>query len=447
METQPIALNPAETSLKDQGQQSWLKNSFVKLEKAWQKLGPGLVTGASDDDPSGIATYTQSGAMYGLNVLWTAMITFPLMSAVQEMCGRLGLVTNHGIAGNVKRYYPKPLLYFISFLTVPASILNIAANLAAMGAVVDLMFPAVPVQVFTILAAVLIISCIVFLSYKRLESVLKWLTLVLLLYLVVPFLVKQNLGDVLAATVTPYFEFTPEYIGILVAILGTTISPYLFFWQASMEVEQHVTHNTEINKPADYVDNTEVKDMQRDNLIGMFFSNFVMYFIILTAASVLFKNGLHQVATVSDAANALRPIAGDGAYLLFAVGIIGTGLLSIPVLAGACSYILSETFNWENGMNKKLHEARGFYVIFSLSIIFGLVLNFIGIDPVQSLLWTATLYGIISPVLIGVMIHMCNRQDIMGKYTNGKRSNILGGICFILMTIAVIAFAVVSFRG
>lgn len=430
--------NPDKTNLN-----FFLKSGLEKIERIWKKLGPGLVTGASDDDPSGIATYTQAGAKFGFNTLWTTWITFPLMLSIQEMCGRIGLVTNHGIAGVIKKNYSKNLLYFVAFITIPACILNIGANLAAMGAVANLIFPDVSNWVFTIGATILVIYFTVFLSYKKLEATLKWLTLVLLVYLLVPFLAEVNFGEVIISTFSPKIEFTKEYIAIIVAILGTTISPYLFFWEASMEVEDHQqgTTSNDISK----VDTSDIKQMQKDNFVGMFFSNFVMFFIILTGGAVLHKNGLTEVTNVKEAAEALRPIAGDFAYLLFTFGVIGTGLLSIPVLAGACSYVLSETFGWEQGMNRKFKEAKGFYVTLIAAVVIGLMLNFAKIDPVQALILTAIIYGVVSPILIYVILKITNSKKIMGEYTNSKLSNFFGIACLVIMSVAALALLITSF--
>ena len=423
------------------------KKAFIKLEKVWTKLGPGLITGASDDDPSGITTYSQAGAQFGFGTLWTALITFPLMASIQEMCGRVGLVANKGIAGVLKQHYPRYIIYFVAAVTVPASIINIGSDLAGMGAVANLIFPQISTQVFTIFAAISIVAAIILFSYKQLSFVMKWLTLILLVYLIVPFLVKQDLVEIIKATTIPHIEFSAEFVAILVGILGTTISPYLFFWEASMEVEEHEMRERQakIDKNAHESLKQEVAEMQKDNLVGMFFSNFVMFFIILTAGSILHKGGITNIETVDQAASALKPLAGDSAYLLFALGVIGTGFLAIPVLAGACSYVISETLGWNEGMNLKLKEAKGFYLVIIVSVLLGLLINFLGISPIQAMIWTAIIYGIVSPILIGVILHVTNNKKIMGKYTNNKLSNILGGLCFVLMSVAVVALIVTFF--
>jgi NRAMP (natural resistance-associated macrophage protein)-like metal ion transporter len=423
------------------GKMNLFQRGFRRLERVWLSLGPGLITGASDDDPSGILTYSQAGASFGFHTLWTAWLSFPLMTAVQETCGRIGLVTNKGIAKVIKENYPKWVIYVMVLLTVPAIIINIGADLAGMGAVANLLVPAVPTQVFTVLAALLIVLGILFLSYRKLESIMKWLTLVLLVYLIVPFLVNIDWAEVLVRSAVPYFEFTPEYVSIIVAILGTTISPYLFFWEASMEVEEHDSLHPHLAGQAVLVEPAEIKTMRKDNLAGMFFSNFVMYFILLTTSAVLFKNGVHQVDTIQGAAEALRPLAGDKAYLLFAVGMIGTGFLAVPVLAGACSYLISEAFNWREGINLKLKEAKEFYIVIVISVFLGLGMNFLSINPVQALIWTATLYGLISPVLIGIILLIGNNRKIMGQYTNGWLTNLFGLAAFALMSVSVLAMA------
>jgi NRAMP (natural resistance-associated macrophage protein)-like metal ion transporter len=436
-----------------------------KIQKTWARFGPGIITGASDDDPSGITTYSQAGANFGLHTLWMALVSFPLMASIQEMCGRIGLVTGKGLTSVVKAHYPKWLIYLIGFVSVPAIILNIAADLAGMGAVSNMIFPIIPAWVFTILSALAIIFSVILFSYKKLESVLKWLSLVLLVYLIVPFLVKQDWLLIFKSTVIPHFEFTKEFIVIVVAILGTTISPYLFFWEASIEVEEH-QENTRLElkkaktskelktdlkgkEDSEYLEVTpaEIKTMREDNNLGMLISNVAMFFIILTAGTVLFPNGVTQINTVQDAAAALKPIAGDFAYILFAVGVIGTGFLAVPVLAGACGYIISEMFDWKEGMNNKFKQARGFYEVIAFSILLGLGLNISGMDPVQSLIWAAVVYGVTAPIMIGIILHIANRKDIMGKWKNGWLANTLGGIGLVLMVIAAIALIYSSIAG
>lgn len=398
------------------------------IKKFFGRLGPGLVTGSSDDDPSGIATYTQAGAQFGLLTLWTALITFPLMFVIQEMCARIGMVTSQGLATNIKKYYSKPILILAVLFTAPAIILNIGANIAGMGAVANLVMPAVPAFLFSVLFTITLMFSIIFFSYKKIEKILKYLCLSLLLYLVIPFIVGPNWLAVIKNTFIPSIQFNKDYLGVLVAILGTTISPYLFFWQATMEAE-----NNE-NNSSIFVKKSDIKLMKTDVAVGMFSSNLVMYFIILTAGTTLFKEGIHQVATVESAALALKPLAGDLSYLLFAFGIIGTGFLAIPVLAGCLSYLLTTVFNWENGLDKPLFKAKIFYTIIVIALLLGLGIHYTGINPLQALLYTAILYGLTAPFLIALILHIANNQKIMGTFTNGKWSNFFGFITLTLMS-------------
>jgi NRAMP (natural resistance-associated macrophage protein)-like metal ion transporter len=409
------------------------KKLSYKLIRFWKLLGPGLVTGASDDDPSGIATYSQAGAQYGLSTLWTALITFPLMAAIQEMCARIGLVTSQGLTGTLKTNYSKPILYLMVVFSFPAIIMNIGADIAGMGAVGNLLFPSIHAIFFSVAFTLLLLVLIIYLPYQKFAAILKYLSMVLLIYLVVPFLYKQDWIAVIKGTFIPTITFDKNYIGILVGILGTTISPYLFFWQATMSVEdrKHKKNLLVLNKKI-------MLDMKQDVDFGMFFSNLVMFFIILTTGTVLFNGGIHQIDTVEQAALALKPLAGEFAYLLFAIGVIGTGLLAIPVLCGSLSYIITETFGWEQGLDKKFHEAKVFYIIIAVSLILGLLMNYIGISPIKALIWSAILYGLTAPVLIAIILHIANNKKVMGEFTNGKLSNILGFLTLILMTIAAV---------
>lgn len=402
-----------------------------KLIRFWKLLGPGLVTGASDDDPSGIATYSQAGAAYGLSTLWTSIIAFPLMAAIQKMCARIGLVTSQGLTGTLKKHYPKPLLYIMLLFSFPAIVMNIGADIAGMGAVGNLLFPSIDASYFSVFFTLLLLGLIIYLPYRKIASVLKYLCIVMLVYFIVPFLYKQDFNAILKATFIPTIKFDENFIAILVGILGTTISPYLFFWQASVEVEEMK------NKKKHLIVNKKIiSDMKNDVDFGMTFSGFVMYFIILTTGTVLFNANIHQIDTVEQAAMALKPLAGDLAYLLFAIGVIGTGLIAIPVLSGALSYIFTETFGWEQGLDKKFHEAKGFYVIIAISLLLGLSLNYIGISPIKALIYTAILYGITAPVLIAIILHISNNKKIMGEYVNDKLTNILGFAALIIMSLA-----------
>lgn len=405
-----------------------------RLARFWKLLGPGLVTGASDDDPSGIATYSQAGAAFGLSTLWTSILAFPLMAAIQQMCARIGLVTQQGLTGTLKKHYPRPILYLMLLFSFPAIVMNIGADIAGMGAVGNLLFPSISSLFFSVFFTILLLGLIIYLPYRKIASVLKYLCIVMLVYFVVPFLYKQDLAEIIQATFIPHIEFTKEFMAILVGILGTTISPYLFFWQASVEVEEmkHKKSHLIVNKRI-------IHEMEQDVDFGMGFSGFVMYFIILTTGTVLYQSGIHQIDTVEQAAMALKPLAGDLAYLLFAVGVIGTGLIAIPVLSGALSYIFTETFGWEQGLDKKFHEAKGFYTIIAISLLLGLSLNYIGISPIQALIYTAVLYGLTAPVLIGIILHISNNPVIMGPHVNGRMTNLMGFTALVIMSVAAIA--------
>jgi NRAMP (natural resistance-associated macrophage protein)-like metal ion transporter len=407
------------------------KNIANKLSRFWKLLGPGLVTGASDDDPSGIATYSQAGAAFGLATLWTSLLAFPLMAAIQQMCARIGLVTEQGLTGALKKNYPKPILYLMLLFSFPAIIMNIGADIAGMGAVGNLLFPTIDANYFSVVFTILLLGLIIYLPYQKIASILKYLCIVMLVYFIVPFLYKQNLTEIAKATFIPTIRFDKDFIAILVGILGTTISPYLFFWQASVEVEEMKNKKKHL-----MVNKKIIHEMKQDVDFGMTFSGLVMFFIILTTGTVLFKSGVHQIDTVEQAAMALKPLAGNLAYLLFAIGVIGTGLIAIPVLCGSLSYIFTETFGWEQGLDKKFHEAKAFYVIIAISLILGLSLNYIGISPVKALIYTAILYGLTAPVLIAIILHISNNKLIMGRFTNSKMSNFLGFTALIIMTAA-----------
>lgn len=433
----------------------------VKIKKALNFLGPGLITGASDDDPSGIGTYSQAGTKFGLATLWTALITFPLMASIQEMCARIGMVTSMGLTTTLKNHYPKPVLFFMMVLSVPAIILNIGADIAGMGAVANLIVPSVKPIIFSCAFTITLLILIVNLPYSKIASVLKYLCLSLLLYIAVPLFIGPNWLNVFKSTLVPSVQFNKEFIEILVAILGTTISPYLFFWQVTMEAEdvkagkqlilarrKILKENGATEKPGGR-EKTFLKlliqKMQLDVNIGMLLSNVVMFFIILTTGTALFGNGIKEIDTVEQAAKALEPAAGKASYYLFAAGVIGTGFIAIPVLSGSLSYIISETFGWKGSLDKKYKEAKAFYLVIGASLIIGLLLNYAGISPIKALLYTAILYGLTSPVLIAIVLHIGNNKKIMGANTNGTLSNILGFTTMIVMTAAAAALIYLQF--
>ena len=353
------------------------------------------------------------------------------MASIQEMCARIGLVTSHGLAGTLRTNYSKPVLYLMLIFSFPAIIMNIGADIAGMGAVGNLLIPSIHASYFSIFFTLTLLILIVYLPYQKFAAILKYLCIILLVYLIVPFLYKQDWITVLKSTFIPTIKLDKDFVSILVAILGTTISPYLFFWQATMEVEDKKQRHLIVNKRI-------VHEMKKDVDFGMLFSNIVMFFLILTTGTVLFNGGIHQIDTVEQAAQALKPLAGNLAYLLFALGVIGTGLLAIPVLSGSLSYIVTETFGLRQGLDKKFHQAKAFYLIIAISLLLGLALNYIGLSPIKALIYSAILYGLTAPVMIAIILHISNNKKIMGKYVNGKMANILGLSALILMSVAAV---------
>jgi NRAMP (natural resistance-associated macrophage protein)-like metal ion transporter len=417
------------------------KKAYIKVKKVLRILGPGLITGASDDDPSGIATYSQAGAQFGFSVLWTAFVTFPLMAAVQGMCARIGIVTSQGLTVTIKNNYPRVLLYAMLILSFPAITLNIGADLQGIGAVSHMIIPFIPVSVFCICFTAILMYIIIKYPYKKIAMILKWLCLSLLVYIIVPFLTKQDWGLIAKSTFIPSIKMDKEYLSIIVAILGTTISPYLFFWQTTMEVEENKNNNrVMINKRV-------LTDMRKDVNIGMLLSNVVMFFIILTTATVLYTSGIRNIVTVDQAAKALEPLAGKLTYLIFALGIISTGVLAIPVLAGSQSYMLAETFGWKTGLDKKFPQAKAFYITIIFSLLVGLSLDFFEASPIKALYYTAILYGLTAPFLVAVVLLISNNRKIMKGHTNSLFSNILGFITLILMTGAALALIYFEVKG
>jgi NRAMP (natural resistance-associated macrophage protein)-like metal ion transporter len=411
-----------------------------KLKAFLKSLGPGLITGASDDDPSGIATYSQVGAQFGFSMLWTALITFPLMAVIQEICARIGLVTTNGLTTTLKDHYPKWVLWLMILFSFPAIILNIGADIASMGAAAHMLFPQVAAFLFSSIFTLLIIVAIIRYPYQKTAAILKWFCITLLIYLIVPFFTKFSWLDVLKSTFIPKIQLNKSYINMLVAILGTTISPYLFFWQATMESEDEKSGAGPV-----VINKKVLTTMRKDVDAGMFFSNLVMFFIILTCGAVLYPNGIRQIDTVEQAAKALQPIAGNMAYWLFAIGIVGTGFLAIPVLSGSLSYMAAETFNWQEGLNKKYFQAKPFYGVIILSTVVGLLINLFGISPIQGLIYSGILYGLTAPVIILIIMHISNNKKIMGAHVNSRWSNRWGYTTLILMSVAAVALIYFQF--
>ncbi len=398
------------------------------------KLGPGLITGAADDDPSGIATYSLAGAQFGYALLWTALFSFPLMAAVQETCGRIGLVTKKGLAQITKEHYPRPVVLVITLILFAANTFNIGADISGMTAAVRLLVP-LPEFLVGLAVAIGMIFLIIKLKYDRIVQVFKWMTLALFAYVVAFFLTQPDYAEILKNTILPQFSFDKAYIVMILAILGTTISPYLFFWQTSDEAENEKFLGKSVSRYSLRVE-------KEDTVVGMGVSNLIMYFIIATTAGTLFMAGQHNVQTAAEAAQSLRPLAGDLAFVLFAVGIVGTGILAIPVLAGSAGYALSEAFGFHEGLNKTFKQARGFYIIIAAATLIGFGLNLLGISPMKYLFYSAVLNGLVSPIMIALLLLIANNEKIMGKYKNGPLTNLLTVITLVVMTIGAVAIFV-----
>lgn len=405
----------------------------------WKTLGPGLTTGAADDDPSGIATYSQAGAQYGFGFLWTAAFSFPLMATVQEMCARIGLVTGRGLAGNIRLYFPKRVLYLCTLLLFAANSLNIGADLGAMAKATQLLNPHLNFEFLVLAFAIFSLALQIFTTYDRYAKYLKWLALVLLAYVFSAIMAKIDFGQIAINAIMPSFDFSKDQIFIITAILGTTISPYLFFWQTSQEIEEEILRGQTTLKLRQGSTDKEIKDMRLDVWSGMFLSNLVMFFIIAACGAVLYKNGITNISSAEQAAEALRPIAGNATYLLFAAGIIGTGLLAIPVLAGSASYALSESFGWKFGLYRKLKEANAFYGVIIISTLIGLGINFLNLDTIKVLIYTAIGNGLIAPVILVLIVLLSSNKKVMGERVNGPVTKILGWTITIIM--AVVGFA------
>lgn len=413
------------------------ENPIHAAEKFWKTLGPGLTTGAADDDPSGIATYSQMGASQGFGLLWMSLFTFPLMSAVQEMCARIGLVTGRGLAANIKKYYSKKLLYLCTGLLLFANTFNIGADLGAMAESMKLVLPTSSFAFWVVLFALVSLLFQVFVPYKAYARYLKYLTFILFSYVLSALLVGIDWSDVFRHTFIPSISFSKEVLVLIAAALGTTISPYLFFWQSSQEVEEQIAQgeNFQELKP-DKAGAKVIKNMRVDVFSGMFISNAVMFFIIATCAAVLYSSGITNIGTAADAAEALRPAAGELAFSLFALGILGTGFLAIPVLAGSASYAISESFGWKTGLFRKLKEASAFYGVIIAAMLLGILLNFVGLDPIKTLIYSAVFNGLISPIMIFFIIHLSGNKEVMGEFRNGKLAASLGWLTFGLTVFA-----------
>lgn len=416
------------------------KESMLKKGGEYmKKLGPGLVTGAADDDPSGIATYSQTGAQYGTSLLWLSVWTFPILTVIQEMCARIALVTGEGLASNIKHVYSRKVLYICTFLLFIANTFNIGADLGAMAKATQLIAPNLPFTFMVIFIGLVGLVMQILIPYQKYAKYLKWLVITLFSYIATGFIIHMDWGHLFHDAVIPHITFSKTQILLITGVLGTTISPYLFFWQTSQEVEEQIADGLTTVESRQGTNDVEIKKMRIDVWTGMLFSNLVMFFIIAVCANTLFVNGITNINTASDAAQALAPFAGHFATLLFAIGIIGTGMLAIPVLAGSASYAISESFDWDEGLYHKFKEARAFYGIIILSIVIGVILNFVGIDPIKSLIYSAILNGIIAPIILVCIVHISASEKIMGVYKNSKFKNIIGWVTVILMSVTAIA--------
>ncbi len=410
------------------------RSAACTVRDFFRDLGPGLITGAADDDPSGISTYSVAGATFGLIPLWTALFSFPLMVAVQLMCARLGMVTGRGLAGNIRRRFPRWVMWSACGILLAANIFNIGADLAGMGDAMQLM-TGVSALVWSPLFALATAGMVIFASYKRVAGILKWLTLVLFAYVITAFLAKPDWGHVLKATLVPEIPWSSDFFAVLTGILGTTISPYLFFWQSSQEVEEEREMGRTTVAQRQGATDGELSAARKDVVTGMFFSNAVMFFIILTTAATLHAHGMTKISTARQAAEALRPLAGDGAYLLFTLGIVGTGMLAVPVLAGSCAYAVAESANWKSSsLDKPFRLAPKFYGVLAASVGVGMISTLVGLDAVKMLFWSAVLNGVLAPPLIVLVLLLTSDSAVMGQRKNSWPIKTLGWLCAGLMT-------------
>jgi NRAMP (natural resistance-associated macrophage protein)-like metal ion transporter len=411
-------------------------HSTDRVRRFFVNLGPGLITGAADDDPSGISTYSVTGASFGYMPLWTALFSFPLMAAVQLMCARLGLVTGRGLAGVVRLYYPRWVLWSACALLIVANVFNIGADLGGMAEATEMM-TGIKSYYWTPLYTILIISLLFFSSYRHIARIFKWLTLTLFAYIVAAFLARPDWGSVWRATLVPRVEWSSAFLATFVGILGTTISPYLFFWQASQEVEDERAQGRITVEQREGATDEELRVARTDVLTGMFFSNLVMYFIILTTAATLHAHGQTNIETAREAAEALRPLAGSGAYLLFTLGLIGTGMLAVPVLAGSAAYAVAEAKRWRGTLEDRPLLSRKFYALIAVAMLLGLALNFAGFNAVKMLFYSAVLNGVLAPPLIVLVVLLTSKSKVMGIRVSSRPLRYFGWATAAIMTAAV----------
>ena len=409
-----------------------------RVKRFFKLLGPGLVTGASDDDPSGIGTYAVAGASLGFATLWTALFTSPLMIAALLTCARIGMVSGMGLAAVLRRHYARNLLYLTVIGLVIANTINAGADIGAIAAAINLLIP-IPIAVLVLPVALAILALQIWGSYRVIARTFKWLTLALFAYVGSAVFARPDWSEVLKATFIPRLSFDPSFLAMIVAIFGTTISPYLFFWQADQEVEEEISFGRLTRAQRRGASDAEIKYARWDVYIGMFLSNLVMYFIILATAATLFKTGQTNIQSATDAAEALKPFAHGAASLLLAVGLIGSGFLAVPVLTGCSAYALTESFGGRYGFNQKLRRAKFFYAVIIVSTLVGVLINFIGINPIRALLLAAIINGFLAPPLLVAIMLVANNRHIMGDRVNGRWSNILGWTTTVIMFVAAVA--------
>ncbi len=417
------------------------------LKRLLKVVGPGFITGASDDDPSGIGTYATAGASLGYATLWMALVTFPMMAAVQYTCAKIGMVSGRGLAGVLRRYYSRGLLYPAVAGLIIANTINAGADIGAIAAAVNLLLPAVPIWSAIVPIALVILALQIWGSYRLIARTFKWLALALVAYIGSALFARPNWGEVLHATLVPTLHADPAFLATLVAILGTTISPYLFFWQADQEVEEEVSMGRTRLWQRTGATKAELRYAALDVNMGMFFSNVVMYFIILATAATLFKAGKTDIKSATDAAEALRPLAGPAATLLLAIGLIGAGMLAVPILTGSAAYALSEALGWRFGLDRKPSTAKQFYAVIAVSTLAGVLINFAGINPIDALFWAAVINGLLAPPLLVLIMLVANNRAVMGERVNSVWVNALGWLTTLAMLAAAIGLVVTLLRS
>jgi NRAMP (natural resistance-associated macrophage protein)-like metal ion transporter len=428
------------------------KNIFQRIKRIFKAMGPGIITGAADDDPSGIATYTQTGAQFGYGQLWTAVLILPFLTAVQEACARIGAVTGKGLAAVIKTHYNKKVLFLAVILVCLANTINIGADIGAMAAAAQLIIP-VNFVILALSFTVIILILEIYTSYKVYSRILKWFVIALVSYPITVFLIRQPWMQILHATFIPNIEMNFAFFFIITGVLGTTISPYMFFWEASEEVEEEKERRIPKRNGKPVVSGRYMHNLRWDNFFGMLSSEIGSWCIIVVAATVLHGQGILNIGTAADAARALEPLvntfphAGMIAKVIFAVGIIGLGLLAVPVLSGSASYALSESLNWKSGLNLKLKKAHGFYGVITIATLIGLAINFIGINPMKALIFTAVFNGVVSVPLLFIIARVARNEKIMGQYRSGRISNILVWATFGIMALSAIAMFVTLGKG